>query len=438
MSAGADETRCGLAVVGAGLAGLSAALFAAAGGVDVVVIGGPGELQFTSGLMDLLGVHPVESGRRRRDPWAALEGLAKAAPEHPMSRVAPDDIRTAFGSVLRCLEGQGLSYRRREDANVDVPTFAGTLKRTYAVPLTMWHAVEAVEARRPCCIVGLEGLKGFSARQVVEGLSEAMPGSVAAAVRFPGTEGEVFPSHVAGLLEDADRRAAFADAVRPHLAGAAAAGMPALIGRDRNREILADLVDRIGVPVFEVPTLPPSMAGLRLRQAFERGLAATGRVRIFHQKIGHVEARGDRWRLWLRKGRRPKSVLSDGVLLATGRFFGGGLAADRRGIREALMGLPVHQPGNRDRWHREDPFDPRGHRISRAGLEVDDAFRPLDRTGRFHAETLHAAGSVLAHQDWKRMKCGSGLAVASAFGAVKAFLETRGRRPAPTAADDAG
>jgi glycerol-3-phosphate dehydrogenase subunit B len=28
----------------------------------------------------------------------------------------------------------------------------------------------------------------------------------------------------------------------------------------------------------------------------------------------------------------------------------------------------------------------------------------------------------LAHQDWIRMKCGSGLAIATAFGAVKAFM----------------
>ena len=31
-----------------------------------------------------------------------------------------------------------------------------------------------------------------------------------------------------------------------------------------------------------------------------------------------------------------------------------------------------------------------------------------------------AAGSILAHQDWKRQKCGSGLAIATAYGAVQA------------------
>ena len=33
-----------------------------------------------------------------------------------------------------------------------------------------------------------------------------------------------------------------------------------------------------------------------------------------------------------------------------------------------------------------------------------------------------AAGSILAHQDWMRMKCGSGLALATGFAAVQSFV----------------
>jgi glycerol-3-phosphate dehydrogenase subunit B len=55
-------------------------------------------------------------------------------------------------------------------------------------------------------------------------------------------------------------------------------------------------------------------------------------------------------------------------------------------------------------------------------VEIDDHFRPMNHHGRPAFNTLFAAGSILAHQDWKRMKCGTGLAVATAFGAVKAFI----------------
>jgi glycerol-3-phosphate dehydrogenase subunit B len=87
-------------------------------------------------------------------------------------------------------------------------------------------------------------------------------------------------------------------------------------------------------------------------------------------------------------------------------------------VREPLFDLPVHQPEGRDRWHREEFLDRRGHAVNRAGLEVDSIFRPLDASGRPAHRRLFAAGSILAHQDWMRMKCGSGLAIATAHAAV--------------------
>jgi glycerol-3-phosphate dehydrogenase subunit B len=113
------------------------------------------------------------------------------------------------------------------------------------------------------------------------------------------------------------------------------------------------------------------------------------------------------------------TIRAAAVVLATGRFMGGGLQADRRGVREPLFGLPVHQPGRRDDWHCEDFLDRRGHPIHRAGLQTDECFRPLDAAGRPFHPRLFAAGSILAHQDWMRMKCGAGLAFATAYAAVE-------------------
>ncbi len=86
--------------------------------------------------------------------------------------------------------------------------------------------------------------------------------------------------------------------------------------------------------------------------------------------------------------------------------------------------LLLHQPENRSEWHHKDFLDLRGHPVNRAGLEIDDLFRPLDSSGGPAFERLFAAGSILAHQDWMRMKCGSGLAISSAYAAVNAYVKT--------------
>jgi glycerol-3-phosphate dehydrogenase subunit B len=87
-------------------------------------------------------------------------------------------------------------------------------------------------------------------------------------------------------------------------------------------------------------------------------------------------------------------------------------------VRESLLGLPVQQPASRAAWHQRDFLDPSGHAINRAGLRVDDAWRPLDADGTPAWPRLHAVGSILAHQDWMRSKCGSGLAIATAWAAI--------------------
>jgi glycerol-3-phosphate dehydrogenase subunit B len=81
-------------------------------------------------------------------------------------------------------------------------------------------------------------------------------------------------------------------------------------------------------------------------------------------------------------------------------------------------------------WHADRLFEPAGHAINQAGLETDDMMRPLDASGRPAFENLFAAGIILAHQDWTRMKCGSGLSIATAYGAVKSYIGMQSKRHA--------
>jgi glycerol-3-phosphate dehydrogenase subunit B len=229
--------------------------------------------------------------------------------------------------------------------------------------------------------------------------------------------------HMANALILKENREKFAQEVLPHIKNAQIVGMPAILGLYRTQEVVSDLEELIGVPIFEIPTIPPSVPGLRLKEAFERGLRAKG-VQYFSQnRVLSVRGNGDRdFELDIGRKMTEDTVQARGIILASGRFIGGGLYADRQRIKETIFDLPVHQPSNRAGWHRREMLDSRGHPVNRAGLEIDDAFRPLNSSRRPAFKTLFAAGSILAHNDWKRMKCGAGLAIASAFGAVKSFM----------------
>ena len=263
-----------ICTIGAGLAGMAAALFAANRDLSTVQVGHTGEIIFTSGLLDVMGVHPVNEKHLWRDPWAAVDAVVNDIPNHPYARVKKEDIQSAFDELLAFLNEVGLAYHRRENHNSGVLTSLGTLKPTYAVPQTMWKGVEALAQKPAGLLLDIRGLKGFSARQIAAALQPGWSDLQTAHISFPDTDhlSEVYTEHMASALILSHNREKFARVVRPHVNEAQIIGIPAILGLYRTNEVVAHLEELIGVPIFEIPTIPPSVPGLRLKEAFERGL----------------------------------------------------------------------------------------------------------------------------------------------------------------------
>ena len=422
-----DPLKCDLLVIGRGMAGMASALFAANRGLSTVQVGMTGEIVFASGLLDLMGVHPIEEKKVWQDPWAAIDSVVGDLPGHPYAHLTQDDIRASFDEVLSFLEKEGLTYCREENYNSRMINPLGKTKTTYCVPGSMWGGVKALQKKSPCLIAGFRGLGDFSARQIVETLQHQWSDLRAAQIPFPDTDhvNELFTGDIlAQSLELSINRKKLIESLRKHREDAEVIGLPAVLGMHHVGEIISEMEEEIGVPVFEIPTPPVSVPGLRLNDAFVRGLSAKG-VKHFPQSQVVKVHREKAEEFVAIIGHKPAqhTILTKGIILASGRFWGRGLYADRHRIRETIFDLPVYQPENRDKWHADDLLDPGGHPVNQAGVETDHLFRPLDSSGKPLFRTLFAAGSILAHQDWMRMKCGSGVAITSAYGAVKASLQ---------------
>lgn len=409
-----------LAVIGSGIAGLAATIFAVNRHLATALVGHSGALAYTTGYLDLLG-RLEGSSEAVADPWQALEQLRQTQPGHPLSRIAPADIRLAFDEFTGFLGASGFAYSRAAAHNVSALTPAGTLKPTLCLPATMAAGPRAYVEKAPCVIVGFEGLKGFSAAEVVANLGARWPDLSARRIAFPDmARGEVYAEVMARSLEVPATREKLAVALKGVAGQAQVIGLPAILGMHRPDRVHAHLEQRTGLTLFEIPTMPPSVPGVRLREWLEQTLPGKGVTLIPQHKVTALNLAPDGATLDLRDGFGPIRIQAQAVILATGRFLSGGLQAHPDAIREPLLDLPVTQPAGRADWYRERYTDLRGHPIHRAGIETDAASRPLGRDGRPCSHRLFAAGALLAHQDWIRSRSGAGIAIATAYQAVLA------------------
>jgi glycerol-3-phosphate dehydrogenase subunit B len=410
-------------IIGSGLTGMSAALFATNEGLKVSQVGGSGGTLFSGGYFDLLGNHRKKT---KHNPWETMEALLKDYPNHPYAKLSRKIVETAFEKLLLFLKKQGLVYRFSENQNQKVITSFGALKESYCLTQSFYNGVKALNENAPSLIVDFKNLVGFSAIQIKNALKNKWPKLRTTVVSFPADhiKGQLQIGEItAYALESTESMEKLVFILKDKIKDAKYVGFPAVLGIERHKQVVANLEKLLNVTIFEIPTFPLSIPGLRLERAFEYGLNDLG-VNRFHQFMTEsvTQIENDRFRIKIKKGDEQREIISKSVILASGRFLGKGLKAERNRIVETIFDLPISQPKSRNGWHSNDFFDPKGHPINKAGLKTNHRFCPINTNGNVVYENLFAAGIILADQDWIRSQCGSGLAISTAYGAVKACL----------------
>jgi glycerol-3-phosphate dehydrogenase subunit B len=427
------KTHYDVLIVGGGLTGLVAAWRAQQAGLKTIVVAEtPGSLPFTSGALDLLAVYPTETKRYRVHPWEALSELIETEPDHPYGRVGLRGVRTAVDAFVSYLETGPLAYYCRGDDNMAIVTGAGTIKPTYAVSVSMKNNRLAWKERRPTLILGFEHLPDFSPEQVVANLQDRWNGLKAERLDrsiFLDGDRRLTVAELASAFERPEFRERFAAAAKPLLGRSRYLGLPAVLGYDRVAHVCSDLEERLQSKVFEIPLLSPSLPGMRLADLLKRDLLAAGVDYRQGAPIRTLDGKGGTVRVALRAGKsREEPIPARHVVVATGRFFGGGLEASQHGVRETLLGLPVEVPPSRDNWHMASFLGAPGHPVNRVGVRVDPDLRPLGPDGVPVYDNVFVAGAVMACHDWVREKSGAGISVATGYQAVESVLaDRRGR-----------
>jgi glycerol-3-phosphate dehydrogenase subunit B len=411
-------------VVGTGLAGLTAAVRLAESGARVLVVAkGVGATHLSAGTIDVLGYAPVRVER----PAQALGPLLEAHPDHPYGHVGAEGVAAAVAWFKDRVASGSLApyaYVGGVEENLLLPTAVGVPRPSAVVPETMAHG--DLRGGGPVCVVGFRALKDFHAALLADNLVRAGVGVRARAVELdlvPEQRADVNALGFARGLDDVAFRRAVVAQVASRLGAEERVGFPAVLGIADPHGAWAALEHGLGRPVFEVPTLPPSVPGMRvfaiLREALRR---AGGAVVLNNVVTGAEQARGRVTALRTRVGLREERRGADWVVLATGGFASGGLELDSRWTaRETALGLPVTGvPGPGEERFRPGYFE--DHPMGRAGIAVDRDLRPVDAAGDRVLENVLVVGATLAGAEPWREKSGDGLSLATGHRAAELVL----------------
>lgn len=413
-----------LLVIGAGLAGLSSAMVAAEAGLSVKIIAkGLGSIHWSAGAIDVLGYLPATSDEVVANPALAINELASSHPYHLISDGQRDETLNSFQAVVT---KAGLPYvgAPTPGENLMLPSPAGAARPAYLAPSA--QAGGDLTKSEPILIVGFDGMRDFYPALIAENLraqgygarAEFLPLDVLTGRRDSNTV------QLAQAVDSPPVHNRLGIALSKLVKSGERIGLPALLGLHSHAGVMSALAERTGSTVFEIPTLPPSVPGIRLHNLLRTTLLDRGvRVEAGMEVVGYsADGHIVRW-VETETSARPLRHRATNYLLATGGVLGGGFNSDANGrFWEVVFDLPLTVPQDRRAWFRPEFFDPAGQPVFGGGVAVNGDFQPINSDGEAVYENVWAAGGLLAHTDPILERSLEGIAITTGVAAAQKII----------------
>lgn len=443
-------------VIGGGMAGLAAGIRSQESGAKTTLIRkGQSATSYSSGAIDVSGYLPSGS-QQLLSSREGIEAVASFYPLHPYSilgfgsadnddipGLAIERVGQAVEWLTKHLKSTPAQLYGGIDSNLEGITLVGTKKPTALLQQTMWPGEFAIDDEGVILFLGIKGVpelnpkiasKTFLENQARIGEPPHKSGNASLVVAPFGHEYNLSTTNIARWLDREENMVTFAEQVtkKAKQFGATYIALPPILGLEENLRNQSALQEATSASVFELLSFPPSVPGFRLQRSLERVFTEKGgHLLIGHQaqpssiessKITEVSARSPR---------RMVNIRTKSVVLASGKYIGGGLAATEEGLRETVFGLMTVTDEFRDsgktrpqRLTNVVSLSPDSHSLFGCGLSVDQFLRPVNTDGDAAAENLFAAGSILAGYSYAMEKNGLGVALSTGYHAGKTAAST--------------
>lgn len=427
-------------IIGGGLAGLTCGITCLSEGLRTVIISsGTNALHFSSGSIDVFGYTRGREPINR--PFDYIDMYIKEHPGHPYARLGAAGVREAIEFFISQVAKEDLPLVTNGEGNHFHVTGIGTLKPTYLSQPSVFNERirKAWEDREPIAILNFVGYRDYYAEMAAEQLKKH-PLFHGVDIFVDSINLPYYAPTERNLLEfrSTDLARVFdTEKYLPRIAGditkksgkARIVCLPAFIGIRNCVAIHRKLEEMTGKLIYEVPSLPPSILGMRLDNALLSRFASLGGEFSIGDTVTGGEIIGGTLDHVHTRNYGTTRHHSKYYVLATGSFFSNGLKSEFNRITEPVMDLAVSAPQKRNEWYSEHFFDQSSHPFLGYGVETTERFNPIDASGS-PVGNIFCAGSILCGYDPIREASGGGVAIATGYRAAREIIGLcKGARP---------
>jgi glycerol-3-phosphate dehydrogenase subunit B len=417
--------KADVVVIGSGLAALTAARTAQQAGREVVLIWpGLSSLYFLFATVDVIGYRTASAAEPIDDPSAGVAQLIAQDPAHPYARAGMKAVEGGTALMLSWFKEAGLAWEGTLEQNFLLPSATGAPKPSCLAPSSMI----AGDLRRPqpVALCGFSGYQDFSPEFAASNLTRAWGAAEVSAVRVTapgyGPDRHFTSLDLARSFQDAAFREAVAAQIRERVTGnGLRVGVPGVLGLTAPRETFVAFQESVGHPVFEIPTIPPSVIALRLFDRLRKHLQEAGMEIIWAAPAHAAQVTDGRCQsILLKAAGHELSVEAAAYVLALEDWVDGALRAGVHTVRDPFFHQAVA-------WHTlptdrtsESLFAPQP--FEQIGYSVTDRLQPANDQGKPLAGNVFIAGGGIAGYDPSATKSRGGMAIATGFRAAQEAL----------------
>ncbi len=397
-------------IIGGGLSGLTCGIRLSQQGKKCAIISsGQSALHFSSGSFDLLNFLP--EGTPVHKPLEKIDKLTELNPLHPYSKMGVENFKKYAIQVPSCFEKLDIFTKGSAEKNHFRITPMGNLKPTW---LTLdEYAISPDSGTLPwkkVAIFNAEGFMDFYPRSVADEFSRLGTESEITIFSLPALQllrrnpTEMRAANITRVLDKPENFKDLVTILQKGSRNAEVVLLPAFLGFGDN-QLTKRLTEAVGKPVFILPTVPPSVQGMRTQEQLYKYFKRQGGVYMMGDMVMKAECQDDRVKTIYTYNHGDIGFHADEFVLATGSYFSQGLIATRDKVYEPIFNLDVNYDADRDNWYNENMFEKQNYMSF--GVKTDNAFRALKEGKPF--QNLYVAGAVL--EGFNPIKEGSGSGV---------------------------